>query len=84
MKKNPRPKRGKANKMMLPIIPQETIYTLMTHSLFGGGVFVNCSKKILGWNPSMDGTFVPIHVGHLPIDFYQNIKYNLFIRQQIE
>jgi hypothetical protein len=29
----------------------------------------------------MFGTFVPIHSGHLPIDFHQKIKYNCFNRQ---
>jgi hypothetical protein len=28
----------------------------------------------------MFGTFVPIHAGHLPIDFYLEKKYNLFER----
>ncbi len=32
----------------------------------------------------MFGTFVPIHTGHLPIDFYQKNKYNLFKKQRIE
>jgi hypothetical protein len=32
----------------------------------------------------MNGIFVPINAGHMPINFYQKMKYNLFKRQKIE
>jgi hypothetical protein len=53
--------------------------TTLTHAPHCSSyLLLNYHEKILFKNPSMYGTFVPIHSGHLPIDFYQRMKYNLF------
>ena len=41
-------------------------------------MLLDCFKKILESNPCMVGIFVPIHTGHMPIDFRQMMKYNCF------
>ncbi len=43
-----------------------------------------CSKKIVDSRLYMDGTIVPIHSGHMPIDFLQMMKYNHYKRVKIE
>ena len=41
-------------------------------------MLLTCSKKKVDFVLYMDGIFVPIYTGHMPIDFRQMMKYNCF------